>query len=392
MTETKKNRLWTVSFINACIANFLMGFSYYMLLCTLPFYIIEHFHASKTITGIVLSCYVISALAIRPFSGYMLDTFSRKNLYLLSFICFVSLFFGYLLAGSLLLIVITRILHGFTWGVVTTSANTLAIDIMPSVNRGEGIGYFGMTVNLAMAIGPIAGLFLYEHYSFELIFYVTIALGLLGILAVTFIKAPRKARVPKNRPISLDRFIMLKGIPVALNLVLIAISYGMLISFAAIYGKELNISNTSVFFTFFALGIGSSRIISGKLIDRGWIHQLSFVGMILLSASFILFTFARTATPFFTAAFFIGLGFGILIPAFQTLFVNMAHHNQRGTSTSMYLTSFDLGIGLGMILAGKIASSYSFPAAFGASALFNMMAVLYYWMFSQRSYEKNKLV
>ena len=96
--NNKKDTLWTFSFINACIANFMMSFSYYMLTATQPFYLTERFHASKTITGIILLCYVISALAVRPFSGYMVDTFPRKKLYLLSFACFVALYFGYLLA------------------------------------------------------------------------------------------------------------------------------------------------------------------------------------------------------------------------------------------------------------------------------------------------------
>jgi len=290
--NNKKDTLWTLSFINACIANFMMSFSYYMLIAILPFYLQERFHANKTITGIILSCYVISALAVRPFSGYMADTFPRKKLYLLSFACFVALYLGYLLAAALIIIAIVRILHGIAWAVVTTSTSTLAIDIMPSAKRGEGIGWFGLTVNLSMAIGPIAGLFLYEHYAFEVIFYGIILSGGLGIAAAVFIKAPKKAKTPHS-PISLDRFIMINGIPVAINLMFIAVSYGMVISFAAMYGKELNISNTGMFFTFLACGIGSSRILSGRLIDRGWIHKALFMGMILLSGSFVLFTFAR---------------------------------------------------------------------------------------------------
>ena len=74
------------------------------------------------------------------------------------------------------------------------------------------------------------------------------------------------------------------------------------------------------------------------------------------------------------------------------MFVNMAHHNQLGTANSMYFISFDLGIGLGMIAAGKIATAYNFSFAFGFSALLNMLAVFYYWGVSKGSYDKNKLL
>jgi predicted MFS family arabinose efflux permease len=389
--NNNKDTLWSLSFINSCIANFMMSFSYYMLTATLPFYLTERFHANKTVTGIILSCYVISALAVRPFSGYMVDTFPRKKLYLLSFVCFVSLYFGYLLVAALIFVAIVRVLHGIAWAVITTTANTLSIDIMPPSKRGEGIGWYGLTVNLSMAIGPVAGLFMYENYPFELIFYSTIISGILGIAAAFFIKAPIKAKSSPHRPLSLDRFIQVKGIPVAINLMLITISYGMVISFAAMYGKELNISNTGVFFILLAIGIGGARVFSGRLIDRGWIHKISLIGMILLFGSFVLFTFARSSLLFFTSALLIGLGYGIMIPAFQSLFVNMATHNQLGTANSMYFTSFDLGIGLGMIAAGKIAAAYSFSHAFGFSALLNMLAVFYYWGISKGSYDKNRL-
>jgi predicted MFS family arabinose efflux permease len=113
--------------------------------------------------------------------------------------------------------------------------------------------------------------------------------------------------------------------------------------------------------------------------------------MILLFFSFALFSFARSSLLYFTSALLIGLGYGIMIPAFQSLFVNMAAHNQLGTANSMYFTSFDLGIGIGMIAAGKIAAAYSFSHAFGFSALLNMLAVFYYWGISKGSYDKHRL-
>ncbi len=388
--ENEKDTLWTSSFINACIANFMMSFSYYMLTATLPFYLTGRFNANKTITGIILSCYVISALAVRPFSGYMVDSFQRKKLYMLSFTGFVALYFGYLLAAALLYVTIVRVLHGIMWAAVTTSANTLSIDIMPPERRGEGIGWYGLTVNLAMAIGPVAGLFLYEHYPFELIFYAAIISGVFGVAAAYFIKTPKKAKTIRQ-PVSLDRLIMIKGVPVAINLMLVTISYGMVISFAAMYGKELNIANAGLFFILLAIGIGSSRVFSGRLIDRGWIHWASLTGIGILGASFILFTFARSGLLYYTSALLIGLGYGILIPAFMSMFIGMARHNQLGTANSMYFTSFDIGIGLGMIAAGKIAAVYNFSAAFGFSAMLNILAVFFYLGISKGSYNKNRL-
>ena len=58
------------------------------------------------------------------------------------------------------------------------------------------------------------------------------------------------------------------------------------------------------------------------------------------------------------------VGFGIMFPAYNTLFVNLAPNSQRGTATSTYLTSWDVGIGIGMLAGGYIAEVSSFDRAY----------------------------
>lgn len=172
----------------------------------------------------------------------------------------------------------------------------------------------------------------------------------------------------------------------------VAIPYGMLLSFAAMYGKEIHVPNTGMFFTYMAIGIGGSRIFSGKMIDNGRIHFVSLLGACVLTFSFLIFAFSNSVWLYFVSAFCIGIGYGILFPAFLFLFVNMAHHNQRGTATSTYFTSFDLGVGIGMILAGKIAESISLSIAFLVGAMFCALAAVYYWRITEKSYEKGNVV
>ena len=157
-----KERLITRSYCCILAANFLLFFGFWLLMPVLPFYLSEVFEADKTAIGMVLSCYTVAALCIRPFSGYLLDTFARKPLYLLAYSIFTALFGGYMLAGTLTLFILMRIIHGFSFGMVTVSGNTIVIDIMPSARRGEGLGYYGLTNNMAMSIGPMTGLFLHD--------------------------------------------------------------------------------------------------------------------------------------------------------------------------------------------------------------------------------------
>jgi MFS family permease len=385
------DRLLTFTFVNACIANFFVGFSFHMLAPTLPFYLVEHFHANTGITGLIISSYSVAALFTRPFAGYFADSMPRKNLYILSFLFFVSLYVGYPFVASLAAIVLLRMLHGIAWGLTGTSGNTLAIDIMPVSRRGEGIGYFGMMLNLAMATGPLVGLFLYEYYSFSHIFYGSLIAGSIGFAAALFIKAPENIKITET-PLTLDRLLLIKGIPMGINLLFVATTYGMVVSFAAMYGKSMHIANTGMFFTLFALGIGFSRIFSGKLIDNGKLHTVNFRGISLLSASFFVFAFGRNAIFFFTSALFMGIGFGVLFPAFQTLFLNIAPASHRGTANSTYFLSFDLGIGTGMVLAGNIANRYNFSKAFLFAAILNIAAVTYYALISRKCYDRNRVI
>lgn len=150
-----KDKLLSPSFCYILAANFLLFFAFYLLLPVLPFYLKEQFLAGKSMIGFILSCYTVACLCIRPFSGYMLDTFSRKPLYLLSYFIFTVIFGGYMLAGALALFITLRIVHGFAFGMVSVAGNTIVIDILPSSRRGEGLGYYGLANNIAMSFGPI---------------------------------------------------------------------------------------------------------------------------------------------------------------------------------------------------------------------------------------------
>ena len=155
-----KDKLISPSFCYILAANFLLFFAFYLILPILPFYLQDQFDADKSMIGFILSCYTIAALCIRPFSGYLLDTFARRPLYLLAYSVFMVIFAGYMIASLLSIFIVLRILHGFAFGMVTVSGNTIVIDILPSSRRGEGIGYYGLANNTAMSFGPMTGLFM----------------------------------------------------------------------------------------------------------------------------------------------------------------------------------------------------------------------------------------
>ena len=396
-----KDRLVTPGNCFILAANFLLYFGFWLLIPVLPFYLSEVFNAGNSTIGIILSCYTVAALCIRPFSGYFLDSFARKPLYLLAYFIFMTMFAGYIIAGSLTLFILFRIIHGVSFGMVTVGGNTVVIDIMPSSRRGEGLGYYGLSNNIAMAVGPMSGLFLHDAgMSYTTIFCCSLGSCIAGFICASLVKTPYKPPV-RREPVSLDRFILLKGIPAGVSLLLLSIPYGMTTNYVAMYAKEIGIhATTGFFFTFAAVGMAISRIFSGRIVDRGKITQVISAGLYIVVFSFFLLSACvyiiewnsmACNIVFFAVALLLGIGFGIMFPAYNTLFVNLAPNSQRGTATSTYLTSWDVGIGIGMLTGGYIAEVSTFDKAYLFGACLTIVSMLYFNIKVTPHYHKNKL-
>ena len=396
-----KDKLVTSSYCFILAANFLLYFGFWLLIPVLPFYLSEVFSAGNSTIGIILSCYTVAALCIRPFSGYFLDSFARKPLYLMAYFIFMTMFAGYIIAGSLTLFIMFRIIQGVSFGMVTVGGNTVVIDIMPSSRRGEGLGYYGLSNNIAMAVGPMSGLFLHDAgMSFTTIFCCSLGSCMAGFVCASLVKTPYKPPV-RREPISLDRFILLKGIPAGISLLLLSIPYGMTTNYVAMYAKQIGINaTTGFFFTFMAIGMAISRIFSGKIVDRGKITQVISAGLYLVVFSFFLLSACVyliswnnmvCTIVFFSVGLLLGVGFGIMFPAYNTLFVNLAPNSQRGTATSTYLTSWDVGIGIGMLTGGYIAEVSTFDKAYLFGACLTIVSMLYFNGKVAPNYHKNKL-
>lgn len=390
-----RSPLWTASFRAVTAGNFLLFFSFYLLLPILPMYVAGAFDADKSITGMVLASYTVMALLVRPASGYLVDTFPRKRMLLICYTIFMLYFCGYLLAGTLLLFAVIRATHGVAFGLVTVSNSTMAIDIMPAARRGEGIGYYGVSNNLAMAIGPSLSLYIYDTlHNFDYIFLLSILSSLLGLCCVATIKAPRRDVSVVSSKISLDRFILLKALPETLPVIMFSFSYGMLSTYLAVYGREeVGVtSGSALFFVIMACGLIASRMAAGRMLDHGYITSSILWGMVGCLLGYAIFIELAVPAGYYVAAFVLGIGYGTICSAFQAQFISMAPNNRRGTANSSYLTSWDLGVGLGVFVGGHIAEVTSYGVAYRWAWVVSMAGLLLFVFVVRKHYEKNRLL
>lgn len=392
MTSHKPiDSIWNTNFIFACLASLFTFVGFYFLMPTLPFFLQNVFGLSNSIIGMVLATYTVAALVIRPFSGYFLDLYARKPIYVSALLFFVLMFGGYMVSSAVGIILVVRFLHGLTWGITTTSGSTLAIDLIPPRRRGEGVGYYGLFMTIAMAIGPVIGLAIYNKWDYRVMFLSSIGVGLLGLICSLFIKAPTVRHKPEiHEGFKLHHFFDVRGAVVSINMLLSSITYGGVVAYIAVYGKELGIENSGLFFFIMSLGIALSRISSGRLIDQGHFVRTILVGLLAMIIGFPMLALIKNSLVYHLAAFPIGLGFGILMPSFQTLVINMAPLERRGAANSTFLTAFDLGIGIGMVLIGHMADITGFSTAFFLCGGINLVALLYFVFISAAYYQKHK--
>lgn len=390
-----KEKLWNANYIKVMTTNFLLYFAFYLLTPLLPLYLSETFGATKDTIGIVLSGYTVAALIVRPFCGYVVDSFSRKKVLMLCLSGFAVFFAGYIAAGTILMFAICRTLHGGPFGAVTVANSTCAIDVLPSSRRNEGIGLYGLSNNFAMAIAPSIGIYLHNMVdSYIILFWIAFVVAISAVLIAWTIRLPEKDIIRNKEKLSLDRFFLTRAWLLAINIAMFGFCWGVLSNYLAIYSKEvLSITGgTGTYFALLSMGLFSSRLQGRKALSQGKLTQNAAEGMLISLVGFTLFVAIPHPVAYYLSAILIGLGNGHLYPAFLNMFVHVARHDQRGTANSSILTGWDLGFGIGCLLGGIVAEHFGYTATFWMVAAENAVSVILFFLASRQFFERRKIL
>lgn len=393
MSKETQSRLWNAGYTKTWMGNFLIFFSFMLMQPAFPLYLSDVFHANAETIGMVMVGYSVTAIVIRLFSGYLVDSFPRRFILVGSYVLFALCFLGYPLAGSLLMIGLVRTLHGAPFGLTTVSNSTVAVDFLPFSRRAEGIGYYGLSNNLSMAIAPAVGLALYGYFGdFRVLMWGSVLVAAVGLVLTLSIRFPRE-RTCVRKPLRLENILLWKGWSYGLVVISSAFSYGVVSTYIALYGKEsLGITGgTGGFFFLFAVGLILSRLVGSRSLRRGRIIRNGTVGVLLGLTGYTLFAAVPHVWAFYTSAFFMGLGNGHMFPALQTMFMNIVHKQQRGTANSTLLISWEFGVGIGTLCGGAVVDMAGFHAAFWVASMVNLGGVLFYILHSRSDFKRNRL-
>ena len=393
----KNQKIWTKDFILIVLVNFFIFTAFQMTLPTLPLYV-QEIGASDRWVGLVVGIFTFSALLIRPKAGSLLDTKGRAPVFLTGLVIFVISMFSLAASFTIAILLLVRIMQGAGWGLSNTSTGTIASDLVPRARRGEGLGYFGLSGNIALAFGPALGLFLVEHISFNLLFMLSGVLGIIALVLASGIKyaKPEAAEAsPKSRNTHIPRFdiVETKAMPAASLMFFITVTFGGIATFLPVYTFQEGFESHYIqfYFVIYAAFLMLSRIIAGRVYDKRGLAVVFIPGALLIITAMILLGILAAPAFLFIAAALYGFGFGCVQPALQAWAINSVENNRRGMANATFFSAFDLGVGLGAMAYGFVAEVFNYSTIYFTSAFSVTLALILFFIMYSRQKKRNRL-
>ncbi len=380
----QKPNLWTKDFLMVSLSNFLLFISFYILMVTLAVYSIERFHASQSMAGLASSIFVLGAVLVRPMAGKMINRIGKKKLLLIGLSMFFVFMLLYFPINSLPLLLLVRFIHGFAFGIGTTATGTIAADIIPMSRRGEGMGYFATSTNLAMAIGPFLGLWISQQYDHMMIFIVTTILSIIAVVATLFLEVSKmevvKHPISSGNQFRLSDYFEKSTLPIAMLVMVFGFVYSSILSFISSYAEEIQLVDAaSFFFVMYAAFLLISRPFTGKLFDLKGENKVIYPSLALFAVGLFILSQTQNGISLLIAGAVIGVGFGTFQSSAQTIAVNLAPSSRIGLATSTYFMFYDLGIGIGPFILGFVLPFTGFRGMYVGMTVIAIIGILIYY-------------
>ena len=381
MKQEEKQQIWTKSFISISLSNLFIFIAFYGLLTSLPIYVVDELHRSKLDAGLIVTIFLLSAIVVRPFSGKLLEDYGKKRMLMISLILFTLCSFLYLWIEQYSLLLALRFFQGMWFSIATTATGSIAADLIPIKRRGEGLGYFVMSTNLAVVFGPLIALTLIQVTSFTTLFLVLALLILVGLLitATSKVNEVRSTATKIKKRIQLSDLLDQKALPIAVIGSLVALSYASVLSFLSIYAQELNLLDAaSFFFVVFAVVMLVARPFSGRLFDTKGPHFIMYPALVLFLIGLYLLSITQSSFMLLLSGAFIGLGYGTVVPSLQTLAVQATDRHRSGHATATFFTFFDSGLALGSYVLGIVATHLGYSQLYFITSAFMIVVIVCY--------------
>lgn len=377
----EKRPIWTKNFINLSISTFFIFTVFYALLTFIPIYVMADLGGSAAQGGLAVSVFLVSAIVVRFFAGMILEKFGKRKILIFSMLMFAVSTILYVGIDDFMPLLALRFFHGIWFSLVTTVAGAIAADIIPPERRGEGLGYYGIAMNLAIVAGPFIVLSLQPFAAARVIFLILSVIIVIGFFCAFLVKiTDEQQSAPKEkRKLTLNDFLEKKSMPIASVGFLISFAYASIVSFISVYAESLGlIQAASFFFVVYAIAMLVVRPITGRVFDAYGPNVVIIPSCIIFAIG--LFSLANTGSAWmllFSGAL-IGLGYGTLLPSFQSLAIEAADKHRSGYATGTFFAFYDFGLAIGSASLGIFAGILGYSNLYIFLGIFVLLITFYY--------------
>lgn len=385
-------KIWSPEFIGCGLSSCLFYISQYVLIAGLPLIITLSYGGTAFEAGLAMTYFQIGTILCRPFAGELIDALNKRRVLFTSTLAFLLIMVAFYFTTSLNLIFLLRFFHGMIFAIGTTAVAAVAVLVLPKARKGEGIGYFSVFVNVAMVIGPFLGLIILSMWGNEAFFIFLIICSICSFYAANRKPLSDELALPGLRgkkKWNMERFLKKATFPWALMGLFMSFSYAGVLVFVPIMLNELGEGTmASIFFILFAVTIVVTRPWVGRAFDQLGANVLIYPGFIIYIAGIVILSFASNAWWVIISAPIIGLGYGAISPAFQTIGVQAARPERAGAANATYFLSLDIGVGLGSAILSLLIGAIGFHNMYLLDAAVALVGFLLYHFYVRQYYKK----
>lgn len=372
-----KEKLWTKDFWAITIISFIIFFVFYVLLTLLPIYIADNLHATADKAGLLVTCFLAAAIVVRPFAGQWVGKYSNKTILVLSSLAFLVVTALYPFCHSIEALLFIRVLHGITFGIITTVKGTISARLIPASRRGEGISFFSLAMGLAMVLGPWIGLNMARHSAFSQAFWMCTAVATIGIVLSLMVRVPPVIRHADGSQPKLGFSAMFDkaAMPFAMVTFFMTFSYAGVSAFLALYARELDLmAAASNFLLCYAVFLMICRAFTGNVCDKKGPKYVVYPCLFAFTVGLVVLGYTHGSVSMILAGALIGIGYGSVTPIFQTQIISSVEPHKIGVANSLFFNAMDAGLAIGAFVMGLMVEGVGYRAIYLVGAVLVVLA------------------
>ena len=372
-----KEKLWTKDFWAITIISFIIFFVFYVLLTLLPIYIADNLHATADKAGLLVTCFLAAAIVVRPFAGQWVGKYSNKPILMLSSLAFLVVTALYPFCHSIEALLFIRVLHGITFGIITTVKGTISARLIPASRRGEGISFFSLAMGLAMVVGPWIGLNMARHSAFSQAFWMCTAVATIGIVLSLMVRVPPVIRHADGSQPKLGFSAMFDkaAMPFAMVTFFMTFSYAGVSAFLALYARELDLmAAASNFLLCYAVFLMICRAFTGNVCDKKGPKYVVYPCLFAFTVGLVVLGYTHGSVSMILAGALIGIGYGSVTPIFQTQIISSVEPHKIGVANSLFFNAMDAGLAIGAFVMGLMVEGVGYRAIYLVGAVLVVLA------------------